>query len=428
MSTFGRIRKVLTDESLPVPSLEDELYATTQSTERLNDAENVDGEIDTLIRRSDTASRYLEEKRPKGIVIEPEEVDPEDLKNIVAMAELLGEGTGFTYGEVMPSLESGCSSTVALEGIGKYLDIFFDGVKGLLIKLMDLISEYWQLFVTRLGALINMSKLLKDKTRDLQGRHIKNEKFSLDRPLYRNGLYCRGKFPVSFRAVDENFKELVDIGGSVFSSWGRTVTETGILVLDVLGDANIQEIEPALDRCNQITRTMWSGIDNNFKKDIELMGAGQLKYTSTFTEDDLNGSPVEIARKLQQTRFELESVPIESDTTDLKFKTLTLREIDDLMDDIIRMAESLHRYIKQNKLPQLDRKSREFVRRAEQNIGNAERNFDGSVYRNRLDFTFRYATTYAKWVKAPSMRLSGMMVTTARAIQSLAGDSLTQYE
>lgn len=405
-------------ENLPNPSMEDVINATLDSEEALGEAETIDEEINTLSNLKSIGRTYLSEKETEGkLVIAPEEITEEELKNILAFSYSLAEGSGAEYSTVMPSVESLTTSKASLESLREMLSKFTELSLELLNRLWTIITDYWTLFKTRIGAVVNTSKELIESAKSLRGQIPKEKSFKTARSRYLSLLRYQGKYPSDMKHLDGYFLEFLDTTGDLLTNWSGEVLKTGNKVVGIMNRVSDTNAEEILEKVNAETTVLWDALDKRYEKGVSLLGGLTITIKR---ESDNETNSVGVAKRLQRNAVVLGEIDDPVEGTGFAFKTLSPEDIIDLQNRIITAGEGIFRFLKSNKLDTLSKNAKEFITQAGKKLSD-ESNED------ELKALYDYTVAYTRWIKDPAMRLSRQFVEVSRTVQMLCNDNLKQY-
>lgn len=404
-------------------TLEEYMDASEKGIQSLNDAEGIDGELNQIYqveKKIDEPLPKEEEEQEEGIYIQPEETPPDELKEILRMAHELSGKEGYNL-EVMPSLEA-----MSLERTKEVIRLFLETTRRLIVKLWRVVDDYWEAYLLRLTGLIQVSRRLIDEITLVEGKTLSSKVLKSDKYNYQSTFHVNGTPIKDYNSIDSAFKALIDEGGGVLNQWSTSVVRNGMIVVDLLENANPNNIDEDLMKCNQITQTMFEGMPSKLREGITFMSGVKLTYTQP--EEPATGSSVsQQAMALMSNRFEVETVA-EGPEEPITFTVFSLAEIRDLMDTVTILGEGLRDHVRNNRLPRLSTNSRNLMNQGIRRFRNLNGAGDDGEYITRVNLTYRYAYAYGQWVRSPSMPVSSILVTVARNIQSLCREMLALYK
>lgn len=402
-------------------TLEEYMDASEKGIQALNDAEGIDGELNQIYQvENETDSPPPEEKEEEGIYIQPDDTPPEELKEILKMAHALSGKEGYNL-EVMPSLEA-----MSLERTKELIRLFLETTRRLVVKLWRVVDEYWESYLLRLTGLIQVSRRLIDEISMVEGKTLSSKVLKSDKYNYQSTFHVNGTPIKDYASIDSAFKSLIDEGGGVLNQWSTTVVRNGLAVIDLLENANPNNVDEDLIKCNQITKALFEGMPSKLREGITFMSGVKLSYLQS-EESSTGVSPAQEAITLMSNRFEVETVA-EGPEDPITFTVFSLAEIRDLMETVTILGEGLRDHVKNNHLPRLSTNSRNLMNQGIRRFRNLNGAGDDGEYVTRVNLTYRYAYAYGQWVRSPSMPVSSILVTVARNIQSLCREMLALYK
>lgn len=403
--------------ALPRPSVEDVINATLGAEESLQAADNIDAEMKTLSQRRDIGERFLDDKEKEGkLTIAPEEITAEELKAILAFTESLSEGTGAQYSTVMPSAESGYKPQAALESLKSLVSDFTKTIAELLQRLWEMIKDYWTLFETRIGALVNTAEAIIEKAEYQRGKVPTDQKVKLTERRYLTLLRYQNKYPGNFEKLESYYLGLADTSGDLLTNWSGKVLKTGNNVMAALNSIREDNLDKVLAKANTLTESLWEGLGAQYDKGVSLMGGMRVEYRSVDTDPS---SDVNKARALQKNQVVIEKEEFQLDGDSLTFKTLTPEEIIEMQKKIISTAEGVFKFLKGNKLTTLESGAKQLIKTLQSQSDDDSK--------DKIRVLSDYTVAYTRWIKSPTMEISKLFVEVSRSVQGVCNDCLKAY-
>lgn len=404
------------------PSLEEEINAAIGATEASRDASEIDEEINEIRERFDLGSKYLSEKEQEGkLQIMPDEITADEMEVILAFSESLADGTGAQYSTVMPSIESGVegSTKPALESLKELLSELLRAAAGLLELLWDKITEYWNLFLVRVNGMLNMAKTIRRQAEEKLGASTPLTKLQLKDARFSHHLRYKGKLPGNYQTLKQHYLQFKDDTLSILNVWCKMVIEKGSEAIQDLSRVDENNLVEVLEDQNKIALDLWEKLPKDYEAGYALMGS-----VSIIRKGEISRSPTTagIANSIQDFRLALDPDENRTVADKISFQPMRPDEIIEIQDLVIELGNEIVSFIKGNKLPALEAKTKSFIRDAKGKLTDTSENdsADQMALRRLID----YPVAYTRWAKSPAMDVSRLMVEVSRTVQMVCNESL----
>ena len=359
-------------------------------------------------------------------------------------------GTGLTYEDVIPSLES-TAPTVSVEGIRDMVKRVYDAIVSQLKKLWAKMKEFWYNMTAAAPKLVKAAEKMRKKAEAALSKFSDEKKVSLGREA--NALTMDGSLATNTRQIKSGLGLIQSVVKGIFVQGGDDLKEIGKSIESALSDFDIDDAAAGLTAlCGSVDESLKSkqtfpgraidmgtidSEDNRHAtnaittRSSTMLGSKALFLTIGKTNEAKEKGTLSWAQALRRYNFQIldRKVYKKDALEEGDIETLQPGEITDLCEQIIDIATLIGTYDKSKVPGELKKLNDKIKKHTDKLAKQAEKNKDDtseeSTYvRSGLDF-LRF---YGVLCQQPQAQMAGIAVTACRAVLTAASKSLSTFK
>lgn len=417
----------------PVLSLEEEAVVVDEAAQDTQEiAENL-AEAERVLEVSDS----LEDLAVVADSIE--EATPTETALIENAAQMAVAGTEVAPEQIVPAMESFKGGKIATESIRDVARRIWENIQRLVKSIWERIVGYFRVNVI-LGNLSKKIEAFEKKAKEAGDRKKDANKIKIR--VGASALAAGHKQAKNGAQIRNNFKTISNAAEYAFKENAEHVAKKGKAIADIIKDFEPENASKNLAALRatlaQQKAPKLPGQSGGGKKvgdftvftGDDLMGGGNLKLK--VYESDESDSPLGALDRMRSANAELDTSAKPAPGGETEIDTLTIGEVEGLLDDakaVIKLMTEFHKGAQFTKLKSVGDELRNASSKAMTAVSKMKPTDAGqgqviAEYRAALNFN----TAYTRWVHQPAIPVHGRLLTSIRAILSVCGQSLDQYE
>lgn len=421
-------------------SIEEEVIATGEAQDELNNAEAESGEIERLQDVADQTAQSVD-------YIEQQVNNPENTQgatqNEVALAEQVANlatvGTGEDAESVMPSSESYVGGQISCEGLKETVRSIIRAVIDAIKKLWARLKKFWKSTMSRLSSLKKSAQDLKERANKTTGA-AKEKKIKVSGGV-AGLLSIDGSVQKEYGQISSGLKEF-EKRISEAGTWSAKIAEVGEGIADAISDLDpakaaseeaaftgkfLAKVGPNRGVFTGLTKTT----DKRFADDkVDVTSSktmlGEKKLFSRNRSG--GGDKATNSRVIASSRVFLDSSSDKvKEHSETEFNTIGTSNIADLCDDVINLVDAMAYYGEGKGLEKVEKASGKVEKALEKlsraNDTDEAKGEDAAALRRMVAL----GHAFSDWARNPTAPLINHVCTVSRAVLTIGTKSLAQY-